>query len=144
MRFSLIGWGELLLRLKEVTQEGVRSVAVVKLECHHICWSAMFPTYPTGQPILGMGSVSPTVNATAAAFLWDGRAGYSLYRSAAAAAATSHAPEIDYRRRGLMGSAAAGDVGGSAETGGPTSLRLATMMSPLHQIPILVSRDIIL
>jgi len=65
----------------------------------------MYPTYPTGQPILGMGSVSPNVNATAAAFLWDGRAGYSLYGSAAAAAATANAPDIDYRRRGLMGSA---------------------------------------
>jgi len=58
----------------------------------------MYPTYRTGQPILGMGSVSPNANATAAAFLWDGRAAYSLYRSAAAAAATSHGPEIDHRR----------------------------------------------
>lgn len=124
----------------------------------------MYPTYPPSQPILGMGSVSPNVNATAATFLWDSRAGYSLYRSAAA---TAPAPEIDYRRRGLMGSAiiqnpaaaAGGDVGGggggggaeagaclsqtlSGPTGGSTSLRLATTMSPLHQMPILVSRPI--
>lgn len=130
-----------------------------KIECHNMSvWSyAMYPTYPPGQPILGMGSVSPNVNAAAAAFLWDGRAGYSVYRSAA----TAPVPEIDYRRRGLMGSAivqnpSAGDVGCGAEAGaclsqtlsvptcGSTSLRHATTMSPLHQVPILVCMPIVL